>query len=407
MDFRFSSEDATLQREAVEFVQQEWDPKGHDIEGNGLMGWDRGRGPGRGEEADLLTQEFAKKLAAKGWWTMHWPKEFGGGGVSITTQLAYREAMAYAGAPAAAGGGLTANPIMLAGQEWQKQEFLPKLASAEYMDFAQGFSEPNAGSDLANLQMRGVRDGDDYVINGQKIWGSYRFPWMHMLMRTDPDAPKHRGITSILMQLRNENGDYLPGVTVRPILDGLGRHRWDELFLEDVRVPTRNIMGEENRGWYVAMTSLNFERSNIQGPAGLIRLIEQFVHFYKSTRRTWGENPLNDPRIRHQLADCRLEVEAARMLSYRVGWMQSQGLVPDKEASMTKVWGDALTQRVYRFLSRILGEYGNLLPGNKISIPVLGYLNSRAWLSVGVSIAGGATEIQRNIIAQRGLGLPR
>ena len=190
MDLRFSHQDEALRREALEFVRREWDPKHYDP--TGLYGWHH-----EDEGKNAHVNAFEKKLVDKGWWTMHWPTEHGGKGVGIETQLAYREAMAYAGAPSALGGGLVAPVLMIAGQDWMKKEFLPKLANAE-MDFSQGFSEPNAGSDLASLETRAVRDGDDYILSGQKIWGTYRDPWIHILVRTDPDAPKHRGITYLL-----------------------------------------------------------------------------------------------------------------------------------------------------------------------------------------------------------------
>ncbi|MBI4235786.1 MAG: acyl-CoA dehydrogenase family protein, partial [Chloroflexi bacterium] len=287
-----------------------------------------------------------------------------------------------------------------------KKEFLPRIASGD-LEISQGFSEPNAGSDQASLQTRAVHDGDDYVLNGQKIWSTYRQDWMHIMVRTDPAAPKHRGITYLLAPLKDERGDYLPGITVRPIADALGRHRWDELFLEDVRVPARNILGEENRGWYTAMTTLSFERSNIDGPARLLRITEDYLDFCREMKRLHGSSPLDSALLRNQLANLRLELEAQRMLSYRVGWMQSKGLIPQKEASMTKFWGDDVAAKVYRLLSRSLADYGNLLPGNKTPIPLRGYLNANAFYIGHIAIAGGTTEVQKNIIAQRGLGLPR
>ena len=403
MDFRFTPEDEALRTEALEFTQREWDAQGYG-DGAGIhyaLSWHHDD-----EGLKALIHDFEKKLVKRGWWTMHWPTEYGGQAASITTQMAYREAMSYAGAPATFGGGLVAPVLMILGAEWMKELFLPQIAAAD-LEFSQGFSEPDAGSDLAGLKTRAVRDGDDYVISGQKIWGTYRDPWIHILVRTDPEAPKHRGITYLLAPLRDENGDYPPGVSVRGITDALGRHRWDELFMENWRVPARNVIGEENRGWYAAMTTLSFERSNIEGPAMLIRLIENFVDHNRYLRRTAGSAPLGEPIVRNRLANLRLEVETMRMLSYRVGWMQTKGEIPVMEASMTKFWGDELTQRVYRFMSRALGAYGNLLPGNPIRLPIDGYVNSNAINTTGISIAGGTTEVQKNIIAQRGLGLPR
>ena len=401
MDFRFSQDDQKLRDEAIAFTRKEWDPDKFDTAI--LVNWHHAD-----EEAEAHTNAFQKKLVAKGWYTMHWPKEHGGQAIGIETQLAYREAMAYAGAPASLGGGLVAPVMMLTAPKWMQEEFLPRIASAD-LDFSQGFSEPDAGSDLASLQTRAVRDGDDYVISGQKIWGTYRNPWMHILVRTDPEAPKHRGITYLVAPLMNEDGDYNPGVTVRSIPDALGRHRWDELFMENWRVPARYILGEENRGWYAAMTTLSFERSNIQTPASLMRVIEDYIAYCRTIKRTRGMSPLDSAPFRHELANLRVEVEALRMLAYRVAWMQSRGEIPQRESSMTKFWADVQSQRVYKTLSRGLDEYSNILPGNgnKYKIPLGGYLNNRAFTSVTLSIAGGTTEVQKNIIAQRGLGLPR
>ena len=399
MDFEFSVEDRALRSEAIEFTRQNWGKDEWDTAI--LINWHH-----TDEGAEEATTAFAKKLVGKKWYTMHWPTEHGGGGANITTQLAYREAMAYAGAPASLGGGLVAPVLMVTAPKWMQDEFLPRIANAD-LEFSQGFSEPDAGSDLASLKTRAVRDGDDYILNGQKIWGTYRNDWIHILVRTDPDAPKHRGITYLLAPLKDDSGEYLPGINVRDIPDALGRHRWDELFMEDVRVPSRYIIGEENRGWYAAMTTLSFERSNIQGPATLLRVLEDYQDFAQRMKRRVGSNPLDSASFRSEVANLRIEVEALRMLSYRVAWMQSQGLIPQKEASMTKLWGDLQTQRVYKTLSRGLQDYSNLLPYNKYPAPLGGFLNNRAFSSVTLSIAGGTTEVQRGIIATRGLELPR
>ena len=348
MDFRFSAEDLKLREEAIAFTKKEWTPGQYDPQI--LVNWDH-----QVEEADQAINEFEKKLVKQGWWTMHWPEEFGGKAAGIETQMAYREGMVYAGAPASLGGGLVAPVLMVAGQQWQKDYFLPKMASAEMSYVSQGFSEPDSGSDLASLKTRAVKEGDNYVINGQKIWSTYRADWMHILTRTDTDAPKHRGITYLLMPLKDDKGDYLPGITVNAIPDALGRHRWDEIFLEDVKVPANNIIGEENRGWYAAMTTLSFERSNIEGPAMLLRILEQFIDYCHEVGK-FGEQPLGNPVVRNQLANLRLEIETMRTLSYRVGWMQSKGDIPVKEASMTKFWGDTITQKVYLYLSSELNK---------------------------------------------------
>jgi alkylation response protein AidB-like acyl-CoA dehydrogenase len=406
MDFRFSPEDEALRTEAAEFVRKEWDPHGYDFTGF-LASW-RTEEEERGETRDL-TQEFEKKLVNKGWYTMHWPKEHGGKDVPISTQLAFREVMAYEEAPASLAGGFIAPVLMVHGSDWQKEYFLPKIANADIGFFGQGFSEPNAGSDLASLETRAVRDGDDYVLNGQKIWSGYRSEWIHLLARTDPNAEKHRGISYFLINMRKEGyGDpEIPGATVREVQDGLGLPRWQELFLDNVRVPARNLIGEENRGWYAAMTTLSFERSNIAQPASLLRHLEKFIDYCREWKRLYGSSPLDDDVARNQLAEWRVQLETARMVCYRVAWMQGQGLVPQKESSMTKLWADILFTGIYRTCARLLQEYGNLRPDSGIDLPLDNYLPGRAYMSGVVAVAGGTDEIQRNIIAQRGLGLPR
>lgn len=398
MDFLFSPEEEALRQEATEFVHREWRDGGKDAHSLIVASYDVDD-PGEQERM----HDFARKLATKGWYTMHWPKEFGGWGAPLSTQLAYREAMAYAGAPEILGGGMFAPMLMLHGADWQRDFFLPKIASGEIHHLSQGFSEPNAGSDLANVQTRAVEDGDDYVLNGQKIWNSEGrwSDWGHYLVRTDPNAPKHRGISYFIVDMKD------PGVTLRPLHDGLGRWRWSEVFLEDVRVPKRNLIGELNRGFYTAMTTLSFERSQVEIPARLMNYMEQFIATYRQRRRATGSSLLDDPVARHKLADLRVQVETTRMLCYRVAWLQTQGLVPDKEASMVKVMGDEVGWRVYNVLAQLAGDEATYLPRATKRAPMGGFLAANAWLIRGLAVGGGTDEVQRNIIAQRGLDLPR
>ena len=394
MDFRFEPQDETFRREIREFVEREWRPVGK---------YDYSPFGGDMDIAAVATQvkDFEKKLVAQGWYTMHWPEPWGPD-APISRQLVYREEMAYQGAPASLGGGFFAPSLIINGTEWQKQEFLPQIANAE-IEVCQGFSEPNAGSDLANLQTRAVRDGDDYVITGQKIWtsGAHRADIGHFLVRTDPNAPKHRGISYLIVDMKS------PGITLRPLYNMLGVRTWNETFLDNVRVPVRNLIGEENRGWYAAMTTLSFERSNIQGPATLLRQWERFRDRLRGIKLN-AEKAIADPITRHLLTDLRIQIEVARMLSYRVAWMQTRGELPVREASITKIMAGELGQRQARTFARIIHEYGIVMPGSKRAHlragDRIGYSNFNV---IGASIAGGSNEIQRNIIAQRGLGLPR
>ncbi len=396
MDFSYPEQDVALRQEVREFVEANWNSP-YESHINSVYSYDVDS-----QEDEVLFQEFTRKLAAKGWYTMHWPREHGGQAVPFTTQIAYREEMAYRGAPIAAPN-FEAPMLMFHGQQWQKDFFLPKIASGELISWSQGFSEPNAGADLANLQTRAVRDGDDWVVTGQKIWNSQgHHPWVdwgHYLVRTDPDAPKHRGISYLIIDMNT------PGVVKRPLVDALGRRRWSEIFLDNVRVPSRNVIGEENRGWYAAMTTLSFERSQIEAPARRLRDLERFIEYAREARI--GDGRLIDgAQARHTLADARILIETGRMLAWQVAWIQSKGEVPQMEAAFSKLFHDEMTARVYEILARILGQDAAMTVGEPRA-PLGGYPAVNAYLSWMNRFAGGGREIQSNIIAQRGLGLPR
>jgi alkylation response protein AidB-like acyl-CoA dehydrogenase len=251
------------------------------------------------------------------------------------------------------------------------------------------------------LQKRAVRDGDDYVINGQKIWTSnaHHANWMFILTRTDPDAPKHRGISYLLLDMKT------PGITIRPLINMAGRHGFNEVFFDNVRVPVSNRVGEENRGWYVGMATMDFERSALSGSAGLRRSYEELTRFVREEGRSGA---LGMPRelARNALADSGIEIEVSRMLSFRVLSMQQAGQVPNHEASMAKMFSSELSQRFARLGTRILGTYGGLRRGSPYA-HLRGEFAESYMQTVPATIAGGSSEIQRNVIATRGLGLPR
>jgi len=292
--------------------------------------------------------------------------------------------------------GMIGPTLIVHGSEEQKKEHLPRITSGEAI-WCQGYSEPGAGSDLASLQTRAVRDGDEYVVNGQKIWtsGGHRANWMFLLARTDPDAPKHRGISFFLLDIKNT-----PGVTVRPLINMANRHHFNEVFFEDVRIPRRNLVGEENRGWYVGMTLLDFERSGIGATAGQRRTLERLTDWVKQQPAERRE------RLRLNLAELVIENNVAKYLGYRIGDMQSKGLHPNYEASVIKVFQSELGQRIYRFGVNALGLSGQLIP-EQAGAPFHGEMPEGYLTSVPATIYSGSNEIQRNIIATRGLGLPR
>ena len=390
MDFSLSPEDDSFRQELLGFLQQELPS---DWEGEG-------RWP---DEADWdFTRQVRRDLAQRGWLTMHWPEEYGGQGASPVRSTVFNEEMSYNRAPGRDifGVRMLAPILMIYGTEEQKKTFLLPIARGD-VQWCQGYSEPGSGSDLASLQTRAVSDGDDYVINGSKIWTTmaHKADWIMLLARTDPDAPKHRGISFILVDMST------PGVSVQPVYNMTGGHDFNQVFFDNVRVPKKNLVGEENRGWYVGVTLLDFERSGIDYSATSRRLLSELTTHVRKTRGN-GEPLSQNPQVRNMLTERYIEAETARLLAYGVAWMQGQGLVPNKEASMSKVFGSETLQRVTSTGMEILGLYGQLRPGDRWA-PLKGRVPENWMHSFSHTISAGTSEVQRNIIASRGLGLPR
>ncbi len=354
------------------------------------------------DEEFKFSQDFAQKLASKGWLTMAWPKEYGGQGADPLRQLVYNEEMGYSGAPLGFGFGtnLVGPTLMVHGSEAQKRRFLPPIARAEVF-WCQGFSEPGAGSDLAGLQTRAVRDGDDYVINGQKIWTSegHQAEWMILLARTDPEAPKHRGISFFLVDMKT------PGLQVRPLVNLMNSHAFNEVFFDNVRVPAVNLVGEENRGWYVATTTLDFERSGITRVMLSLRIFEDVLSYFRDAKLAGGEWTKSSS-MRDRLAQLRVDFDVARLLARRVAWQQANGMVPNYESSMAKMFSSEMNQRFCELAINLLGLAGQLEPGSTGAV-LQGRIERAYLAALSYKIAGGTSEIQRNVVATRGLGLPR
>lgn len=390
MDFRFESVDEDFRSEIVNFVDKElpWQWSQEDLDPED-------------EKDSILVRQFKKQLGEKGWLTMAWPEEYGGQSASHMRQVVFNEEMAYRGIPAGDAGIRMVGPIlMLYGTDEQKREFLPKIAGAE-INWSQGYSEPDSGSDLASLQTRAVEDGDDFVVTGSKIWNSAHADsdWMFMLARTDPDAPKHRGISFLLTEL-----DGTDGVTVEKIPMMWDAYRGLVTF-ENVRVPKKNLVGEQDRGWYVGAALLDFERSGVDRPARAKRVLEDLVNFCKENKKN-GRLLADDPIIKHELSELAVQIEAVRLMCYNVAWMQSQDMIPNKEASITKAYGTEMLNRLYGLGVKIMGPFGQLDPGSKWA-PLGGRIENAYLRSFGGMVAAGTSEIQRNVIATRGLGLPR
>jgi alkylation response protein AidB-like acyl-CoA dehydrogenase len=390
LEFQFSPEDQAFRQELLEFLRQEYSPVWNEADhGSNDASWE-------------LTKEMRRKLANRGWLTMHWPEEYGGQAASPVRSAIFNEEMSYHRAPGRDNFGvrMMGATLMIHGSNGQKRVHLPSVARGE-VQWCQGYSEPESSSDLASLSTRAVRDGDDFVINGSKIWTSmaHRADWIMLLARTDLDAPKHRGISFFLVDLQT------PGIEVRPIINMAGRHEFNQVIFDNVRVPAQNIVGEENRGWYVAVTLLDFERSGIDYSASARRLLDDTREYATETRRN-GQPLMSLPWVRNALADRYIECEVARLIAYNVAYLQGRGLVPNKEASISKVFGSETVQRTARTCMDILGMYGALGRDDKWA-PLAGRLQEHWMLSFSGTIAAGTSEIQRNVIASRGLGLPR
>jgi alkylation response protein AidB-like acyl-CoA dehydrogenase len=319
-------------------------------------------------------------------------------------QFIFNQEMATAGAPGAASvhGIAMLGPTMIVhGTEEQRKEHLPRILSAEVV-WCQGYSEPASGSDLASLQLRAVRDGDDFVLNGQKIWtsGAGTADWTFALARTDPEAAKHRGISFFIADLKT------PGISVRPIIDMGGGDELNETFFEDVRVPASNLVGEENRGWYVGMTLLDFERSGISNAVGLQRNIKDLIDAAANEERDKSRLD-RTPTLRGALADRFIEATVGYQFSLLIISMQSAGQVPNHEASVAKLFMSEREQTTALTGTQVFGLYANLWDQDDPRSPMRARHTRAYVMSIPSTIAGGTSEIQRNIIATRGLGLPR
>ncbi len=388
MEFEFTTEQESWRNEIRGWIREQF---GADWNGLDVSNDEEGS-----DEAWAFAKGIRAKLAEKQWTAPAWPSEHGGMGLSFAEQAIFNEELAYHRVPGPdlISVGYVGPTLLVYGTEEQKERHLDDIVNAR-ASWCQGYSEPGSGSDLASLQTRAVKDGDDYVINGQKIWTSnaHRADWMFALVRTDPDAPKHRGISYLLIDMKT------PGITVRPLINMLGGHGFNEVFFEDVRVPAENRVGEENRGWYVGMATMDFERSALSGSAALRRNFEDFIEFL-------GESPETSREAKLGVADTAINIEVSRLLSLRVLSMQQGGLAPNHEASVAKMFSSELSQRFARFGINTMGSYGQVRKGDPYA-QMQGWFTEQYMSSVPATIAGGSSEIQRGIIATRGLGLPR
>jgi len=374
-----------------------------------LRAWLQANPPGPEPEAldawVAYGKDWQRRLYEGGWCGVSWPAEYGGRGASLIEQIIFQEEMARARSPQLINlAGLTmGGPVLIAhGSEAQKRRHLPRILSAEEI-WCQGFSEPNAGSDLAALKTRAVLDGDHFIVNGQKVWTSFaRYAdWCMLLVRTDPTAAKHRGITFLLVDMHS------PGITVRPLKQISGDEDFNEVFFADVRVPRDQVVGAVNHGWEIAITTLMHERQTLTFSRQLQSRVA--LEGLLGLARQWptAEAPLaRRPLARQQLAAAYIDSEAMRYTALRNLTRVLRGGIPGPEGSLEKLFWSEMYQRMLESAVALTGPFGQLVAGSPHAVDD-GRWPHLMLYSRGRTIAAGSSEIQRSIIAERVLGLPR
>ena len=398
MDFKYSEEAEAFRREFRAWLDANPPTVGDDnseiaeFYDRGSAGWQR-------------HLEWHRKMHAGGWVGITWPKEYGGRGAKLEQSIVYGEELARVKAPTLVNGlgiALVGPTLMHWATEEQKKRYLPRILSAEEI-WCQGYSEPNAGSDVAALQTRAVEDGDDFVVNGQKVWtsGAHHADWCILLARTDPSAPKHKGISYLLVDMHS------PGITVKPLVQITGDRGFNEVFFEDVRVPKKNLVGAKNQGWQVAVTTLAFERSSIGSSSSreTMASVRELATLAKALPRGNG-TAWDDSDVRQQIAQFACEAAALRYTNMRNLTRKLKGLPPGPEGSGAKLVVSDLILRTAKFAMELLGPYSQFEQDAPFALAA-GKWSHRMLGSRLMTIAGGTSEIQRNIIGERVLGLPK
>ena len=396
MNFEFTKEEVAFRKEVEDFVQAElpdnWEEK--------AIYWPAGYGAITSEEEEYkdVYDNLFLKLGKKGWLSIPWPKQYGGMG-SWMKQAIFDDVMTYYKMPTfEVAVTIASHTIVSVGSEEMKKEWLPKIAKGE-VRFWLGYSEPNAGSDLAAIKTKAIEAGNDLIVTGQKIWstGAHISDYCWMLARTDQNS-KYGGAT--LMIVDNDS----PGITIRPIVNILGIPSFNEVFFDEVRVPKKNVVGEINKGFYYVMLALQHERL-ILGMGAFRRALDELIKYVKETHYD-GETLSNNAIVKQKIANLAIEVEILSGFYWRTAWLMDNGKSPEIESSVLKLFGTELSQRLARVGMEILGLYGTLSRDSKRA-PLRGWFGIGYLDSISGTLGAGTTEIQKGIIATRGLGLPR
>lgn len=386
MDFRLSATQESLRQEVCRFLTNE-------------LGTTHSSDPRPMPPGYLPARDFERKLGERGWLALSWPPEYGGGGRPVSEQFIVEEEVALHGGPAsdALARVIVAPILMLRGNEDQKRRYLPPLARGE-ITFCLGYTEPESGSDLASLTTRAIADGDDYVISGRKVYtsGASDSDYCWLAARTDHESPKHAGVSVLIVPMDS------PGVEVRPLLNALDVEWFNEVTFDNVRVPRTELVGGENQGWEVLTSALGVERITIYRAFLHLRMLGALIRFAREKRNghLW-----DDPRVRQRLGQFAIDFEVARLLLWRAIGMFERGEEFRAQAAMVKLFNTELAQRLYNAAVQMLGPYGAVMSGRQARWD--GAAPHEYLSAVQETIGAGTSEVQREIIALRGLGLPR
>jgi len=393
MHFRYTEEEEAFRKEVQEFLNQELTP--------GWLGIDPGPEEESREDVFPIAKKMWRRFGEKGWIGLTWPKAYGGQDASIWKEMILLQELAYRGSPGMDLAIAQAELILKFGTEEQKQKFAVPITKGQ-VKWAIGMSEPNAGTDTFNVQLRAVEEADCYVLNGQKIWtsGGHNADYGMVYARTDP-ANKHLGLSVFMVDLKS------PGITMRRIVQATGIPAFCEVFFDNVKVPKENMLGKKNGGWEILLFAFGAERTyGLFTIYNAKRYLEQLIQFAKETMVD-GQPLSNDPMVRTKLAQLAIDIEVGMNMGHELNWMATKGMPTVKGSSQIKVHGGALCQRLGNVGEQILGLYGPLNEDSKW-VKIGGRIRHTYISSLSFTIAGGTTETSKNHIAGRfGLGLPK